>query len=326
MRYGGKAGVRQLKGGYVNTVETASTSIETRVSNWLSSFSDMEPNNRLRLVSSYRKGRNSVRYPSIVYPAMLVLTEWFVEGVRRHINQRRIRRIPKTLSPSLITLGKGPDYSRFTLMMMVPGMNTTREPARTSPVANLPLLLLLRALPLPKLHGRQTSRPAVQNGGMARNGLRESGLMSIRNGVLVTMAICITGNVIHWIWEHLCLRGSHLCTCFYEPHSFSSEYPQELILEANRKYSHKQLILLPHIRWRKQKAAGEIKSVKSLHTFPDSLWYDVYLTCIWDQHAPRTTAVTGSDIYSRSCRYKDLARRGKSNLEWCGRHQQQAEG
>ncbi len=153
---------------------------------------------RLRLVSSDRKGRNPVRFPSKAYPAILVLTG-HVQGVRRHIIQQRIRWIPKRSLPSLTILGKELDYSRFTLTMMVPGMNFFREPERTSAVVNLPILLLLRALPLPTSHGGQTSRPTVQNGGMARNGLKEIGLMSIKNGMLVTMANGIIGNVIHGI-------------------------------------------------------------------------------------------------------------------------------
>lgn len=82
---------------------------------------------------------------------------------------------------------------------MVPGMNFFREPERTSAVVNLPVLLLLRALPLPTSHGGQTSRPTVQNGGMARNGLKEIGLMSIKNGMLVTMANGTIGNIVHGI-------------------------------------------------------------------------------------------------------------------------------
>lgn len=70
--------------------------------------------------------------------------------------------------------------------MMVPGMNFFREPERTSAVVNLPVLLLLRVLPLPTSHGGQTTRPSVQNGGMVRNGFEEIGLMSIKNGTLVT--------------------------------------------------------------------------------------------------------------------------------------------
>ena len=38
--------------------------------------------------------------------------------------------------------------------------------------------------------------PAVQNGGMARNGLKETGLISIKNGMFITMANGIIGNVI----------------------------------------------------------------------------------------------------------------------------------
>ncbi len=42
IRFGGKAGFEALVGGFRNTVETANKSIETRVSDWLSSFSNME--------------------------------------------------------------------------------------------------------------------------------------------------------------------------------------------------------------------------------------------------------------------------------------------
>jgi len=61
------------------------------------------------------------------------------------------------------------------------------------------LLLLLRPLPLPTSHGGQTGRPTVQNGGMAQNGLKEIGLMSIKNGMLGAMANGIIGNVIYGI-------------------------------------------------------------------------------------------------------------------------------
>ena len=63
---------------------------------------------------------------------------------------------------------------------------------------NLPVLLL-RVLPLPTLHGGQTSRPSVQNGGTARNGLKEIGLKSIRSGMLITMANVTIGNIVHVI-------------------------------------------------------------------------------------------------------------------------------
>lgn len=39
----------------------------------------------------------------------------------------------------------------------------------------------------------------MQNGGTARNGLQEIGLMSIKNGMLITMANGVIGNVIHGI-------------------------------------------------------------------------------------------------------------------------------
>jgi len=84
------------------------------------------------------------------------------------------------------------------LTMMVLGMNIFQEPEGTPEVVNLPVLLL-RALPLPTSHGGQTSRPTVQNGGMARNGWKEIGLMSIKNGMLVTMANGIIGNAIHGV-------------------------------------------------------------------------------------------------------------------------------
>ena len=41
--------------------------------------------------------------------------------------------------------------------------------------------------------------PAVQNGGMARNGLAESGLMSIKNGMLITMVNGTIGNNLYGI-------------------------------------------------------------------------------------------------------------------------------
>jgi hypothetical protein len=42
MRFGGKAGFEALVGGFRNTAETANKSIEARVSDWLSSFSNIE--------------------------------------------------------------------------------------------------------------------------------------------------------------------------------------------------------------------------------------------------------------------------------------------
>jgi hypothetical protein len=66
------------------------------------------------------------------------------------------------------------------------------------PMANLPAVLL-RALPLPTSHGGQTSRLSVQNGGTARNGLEEIGLMSIKDGMLITMANGTIGNITHGI-------------------------------------------------------------------------------------------------------------------------------
>jgi hypothetical protein len=42
IRFGGKAGFEALVGGFRKTVETANKSIETRVSDWWSSFSNIE--------------------------------------------------------------------------------------------------------------------------------------------------------------------------------------------------------------------------------------------------------------------------------------------
>ena len=61
------------------------------------------------------------------------------------------------------------------------------EPERTSVVVNLPAVLP-RALPLPTSHGEQTRRPIMQNGGTARNGLQETGLMNFKSGMPVTTA------------------------------------------------------------------------------------------------------------------------------------------
>lgn len=76
--------------------------------------------------------------------------------------------------------------------------STARSSSQTT-VVNLLALLLLRALPLQTSHGGKTSRLIVQNGGTARNGFKEIGLMSIKNGMLITMANRIIGNVIHGI-------------------------------------------------------------------------------------------------------------------------------
>ena len=70
---------------------------------------------------------------------------------------------------------------------MVLVMNIFQEPEGTPGVVNLPALLL-RALPLPTPREGQTRRPTVQNGGIARNGLKEVGLMNIKNGMLITTA------------------------------------------------------------------------------------------------------------------------------------------
>ena len=51
----------------------------------------------------------------------------------------------------------------------------------------------------PTSHGGQTSRPSVQNGGTARNGLQQIGLMSIPNGMFITMANGTIGNILHGI-------------------------------------------------------------------------------------------------------------------------------
>jgi len=69
------------------------------------------------------------------------------------------------------------------LTMMVLRMNIFQEPEGTPEVVNLPVLLL-RALPPPTLQGGQPSRPSVENGGTARNGLKEVDLMSIKNGTI----------------------------------------------------------------------------------------------------------------------------------------------
>jgi hypothetical protein len=78
-------------------------------------------------------------------------------------------------------------------------MNFFRDPERTSAVVNPLVLLLLRALPLPISHGGQMSRPSTQNGGTAQNGFKEIGLMSIRNGMLITMANGAIGKILHGI-------------------------------------------------------------------------------------------------------------------------------
>lgn len=80
-----------------------------------------------------------------------------------------------------------------------------KSTARSSPqttVVNLPVLLLLRTLSLPTSHGGQTSRPRAQNGGTVRNGFKEIGLISIKNGMLITMANGTIGNIVHGIREH----------------------------------------------------------------------------------------------------------------------------
>ncbi len=76
--------------------------------------------------------------------------------------------------------------------------STARSSSQTR-LVNLLVLLLLRALPLATSHGGQTSRPSVQNGGTVRNGLRDIGLMSIKNGILITMANGTIGNILHRI-------------------------------------------------------------------------------------------------------------------------------
>lgn len=91
---------------------------------------------------------------------------------------------------------------------MVLGMNIFQEPEGTMEVVNL-LVLLLKALPLPTSHGGQKGRPVVQNGGMGRNGLKEIGLISIKNGMLIIMANGIIGNAIH---EHLCFARGRIYT------------------------------------------------------------------------------------------------------------------
>jgi len=51
----------------------------------------------------------------------------------------------------------------------------------------------------PTLHGGQTSRPILQNGGTARNGLQEIGLMSIKSGMPFTTASGTIGSMLHRI-------------------------------------------------------------------------------------------------------------------------------
>jgi len=58
----------------------------------------------------------------------------------------------------------------------------------------------------------------VQNGGMVRNGFKETGLMNIKNGLLITIANGIIGRVIHR-YENICVCAGRTCTCSYEPHS-----------------------------------------------------------------------------------------------------------
>ena len=49
----------------------------------------------------------------------------------------------------------------------------------------------------PSLHGGQTSRPDMQTGGMAQNGIKETGLKSIKNGMLMIMVSGFTDNTLH---------------------------------------------------------------------------------------------------------------------------------
>ncbi|KAH8586812.1 hypothetical protein B0O99DRAFT_700600 [Bisporella sp. PMI_857] len=62
-----------------------------------------------------------------------------------------------------------------------------------------PAALGNRSQVAPTSHGGQMSRPNMQNGGTARNGLREIGLMSIKNGMLITMANGTIGDTLHRI-------------------------------------------------------------------------------------------------------------------------------
>lgn len=140
--------------------------------------------------------KSSAFFQSITYSIILVLTG-HVQGARHRIIHQRIRRIPIVSLPSLTILRTGVDYSQFTLTMMVPGKNFRREPEGAPVLTNPPILLLLRAKPIP--HGGQTSRPTMQSGGMARNGFKEIGPMNIKNGMLITMASGTIGNILHGI-------------------------------------------------------------------------------------------------------------------------------
>ena len=112
---------------------------------------------------------------------MAVLTLGTLRALSRPLAEPGLRRITHILA----------DLSSFRRK------STARFSSQTT-VVNLPALLLLRALLLPTSHGGQTSRPSVQNGGMARNGLKEIGLMSIKNGMLITMASGTIGNIYVW--------------------------------------------------------------------------------------------------------------------------------
>jgi hypothetical protein len=87
--------------------------------------------------------------------------------------------------------------------MTVPGMSSFQEPEGTLVAVNL---LQLRSLP--PSHGGQTSRPHMQNGGMARSGFKETGLMSIKNGILIIMVNGSTGNILYEVGERTVLRRS----------------------------------------------------------------------------------------------------------------------
>jgi hypothetical protein len=78
----------------------------------------------------------------------------------------------------------------------------------------------------PTSHGEQTSRPSMQNGGTARNGLQEIGLMSIKNGMLITMA-----NDTILVWDlrtfgygSYCCRSVHSIPWATGDASFSSGF------------------------------------------------------------------------------------------------------
>lgn len=99
---------------------------------------------------------------------------------------------------------------------MVPGKNFRREPEGAPVLTYLPILLLLKLLLLRALllrvllpraktisHGGQTSRPNMRSFRTARNGFKEIGPMNIKNGMLITMASGIIGNILHGIWNLL---------------------------------------------------------------------------------------------------------------------------